>query len=89
VPRLLTRLSESGASLCSVGGGCALLSPAAAPASPQDVSVPASLVALCLAQDWIERNGRHLVLSDAGRAWLRRSEAAGDVFSAAASIAQR
>lgn len=80
VRRLLTRLAESGASLCGVAGGCAVVSPAAAPASPQDASVPASLVSLCLAQDWLERNGRHLVLSDAGRAWLRRSEAAGDEF---------
>jgi hypothetical protein len=38
------------------------------------------LVAFCLAQDWLERDGRHLVLSDAGRAWLRRGEAAGDAF---------
>jgi hypothetical protein len=37
-------------------------------------------VELCVAEDWLERRGGDLVLSEAGRSWLRRSATNGDVF---------
>ncbi len=43
-------------------------------------SLPAGLVEACLAEDWLERRGDTLVLSHAGRAWLRRSLSGGDAF---------
>jgi hypothetical protein len=42
--------------------------------------VPASLVERCVAQDWLERRGGEILLSEAGRAWLRRAASTGDAF---------
>lgn len=42
--------------------------------------MPKRLVEFCLRQDWLERRGGDLVLSQAGRARLRRSETGGDPF---------
>jgi hypothetical protein len=48
--------------------------------SRQGLRVPKSLIEFCLRQDWLERSGGDLVLSQAGRAWLRRIETEGDPF---------
>jgi hypothetical protein len=39
-----------------------------------------SLVGICLRQDWLERIGEDLVLSEVGRSMLRRVEAGDDAF---------
>ena len=38
------------------------------------------MVERCLAQDWLERRGGEILLSEAGRAWLRRAASTGDAF---------
>jgi hypothetical protein len=38
------------------------------------------LVEAWLSEDWLERRGERLVLSDTGRARLRRAEREGDIF---------
>ena len=53
--------------------------PGPRPAKGKD-GVPASLVERCLAQDWLERRGGEILLSEAGRAWLRRAASTGDSF---------
>lgn len=78
--RLLTRLNADGSLLRDVEGRYRLLSQCGASQARQDVPVPGRLVRLCLQRDWLERKGQDLVLSPAGRAWLRRSEAGGDAF---------
>jgi hypothetical protein len=78
VRRLLKGLTEEGAALRKAKGRHVLVSPSAA--SRQEVRVPKSLVDICLRQDWLERSGEDLVLSEVGRAMLRRSEAGGDAF---------
>jgi Domain of unknown function (DUF6456) len=42
--------------------------------------VPESLISYCLRPDSLERNRGDLVLSSAGRAWLRRHDAGDDAF---------
>jgi hypothetical protein len=78
--RLLTRLNADGCVLRNVNGCYRLLSQGAAPSMRQDVPVQGRLVTLCLQRDWLERKDQDLVLSAAGRAWLRRCEAGGDAF---------
>ena len=78
VRRLLKGLTEEGAALRKAKGWHVLVSPSAA--SRQEVRVPKSLGDICLRQDWLERSGKDLVLSEVGRAMLRRSEAGGDAF---------
>src|SRR3990170_593960 len=50
------------------------------PGAAQGKGLPKRLVAGCLAADWLERRGDTLVLSEAGRSWLRRSSEEGDAF---------
>ncbi len=53
---------------------------AAKTSRPQRATVQAGLVEHCVRQDWLERRGSSLVLSAAGRSWLRRPEASADAF---------
>jgi hypothetical protein len=78
VSRLLKDLNKARAGLREGKGWYALFGPSAA--SRREMRVPKSLVEFCLRQDWLERSGNDLVLSDAGRAMLRRSEAGDDAF---------
>ncbi len=66
--RLLVRLAEEGSALRQVKG-CYLLAIRSA-VSGQGLRVPKRLVEFCLRQDWLERSGGDLVLSQAGRARL-------------------
>jgi hypothetical protein len=75
--RLLNRLSE-GAILRAAEGGYALIDSAAS--DRPDHRVPNALVDFCRRQDWLEAKGEALALSDAGRAMLRRGEAASEPF---------
>jgi hypothetical protein len=77
--RLLARLAEAGSALRQVKGGY-LLAIRSAAASGQGPRVPKRLVEFCLRQDWLEQSGGDLVLSQAGRARLRRSQTEGDPF---------
>ena len=81
--RLLARLAEEGSALRQVRGGYLLAIGSAA--SGQGPRVPKQLVEFCLRQDWLEQSGGDLVLSQAGRARLRRSQTEGDPISRAAS----
>jgi hypothetical protein len=76
--RLLGRLAEAGSAI-RPEKGCYLLVISSA-TSRQGLRVPKSLIEFCLRQDWLERSGGDLVLSQAGRAWLRRIETEGDPF---------
>jgi hypothetical protein len=76
--RLLKDLNKARAGLREAKGCYAFFGPSAA--SRRETRVPKSLVDFCLRQDWLERSGNDLVLSDAGRAMLRRSEAGDDAF---------
>jgi len=75
---LLARLAEEGSALRQVRGGYLLAIGSAA--SGQGPRVPKRLVEFCLRQDWLEQSGGDLVLSQAGRARLRRSQTEGDPF---------
>jgi hypothetical protein len=75
--RLLARLAGAGSAIRQ-GDGCHLLISSAA--SQQRLQAPKGLIEFCLRQDWLERSGGDLILSQAGRAWLRRSESEGDPF---------
>jgi hypothetical protein len=48
--------------------------------SRKEMRAPKDLVAFCLRQDWLEKSGDHLVLSETGWAMLRRGESDGDAF---------
>jgi hypothetical protein len=74
--RLLARLAEEGSALRQVRVGYLLAIRSAA--SGQGPRVPKRLVEFCLRQDWLEQSGGDLVLSQAGRARLRRSQTEGD-----------
>jgi hypothetical protein len=76
--RLLARLAEAGSALRQEKGCYLLVISSATPR--QGLRVPKSLIEFCLRQDWLERSGGDLVLSQAGWAWLRRSETEGDPF---------
>ena len=86
----MSRGSGSGAAAAQGlerGGSCVpnvaraadvLLGPAGA--SRQSIQVLQCLVEFCLKQDWLERSGEDLILSEAGRAMLRRAEAGDDAY---------
>ena len=76
--RLLKILSEEGASLRKEKGSHVLVGASAL--RRQGIRVAKSLVDTCLRQDWLERIGEDLVLSDVGRSMLRRAEAGDDAF---------
>jgi Domain of unknown function (DUF6456) len=76
---LLVRLGKGGGALRRVDGGYLLVGGSLAPAQ-QNPPVPERLVQLWLRRDWLEPKGQDLVLSAAGGAWLRRSEASDDAF---------
>ena len=82
--RLLQCLGAASATLCRRGDGFALREEGTAPAGDgrcqEPTTIPERLVEYCFRQDWLERSGETLALSEAGRAWLRRSEASGDAF---------
>lgn len=76
--RLLKGLTKEGAALRRAKGCYVLVSPLVP--SRQDIRVAESLVDICLRQDWLERSGEDLALSETGRAMLRRAEAGDDAF---------
>jgi hypothetical protein len=76
--RLLARLTETGSALRRDKGRWVLVNSSAE--VRQGLRVPKGLIAFCLRQDWLERSGGDLVLSQPGRAWLRRYETEGDPF---------
>lgn len=76
--RLLAHLNDAETSLRRVNGCYLLVSQS--PSSRQHMRVPEALIALCFRRDWLKRIGSDLVLSDAGRSWLRRCEAGVDPF---------
>jgi hypothetical protein len=61
-------------------GGAYVIHRASGAGWRQESPVPKELVLLCLRNDWLKRDGNDLVLSPAGRAWLRRAASAGDGF---------
>jgi hypothetical protein len=81
---LLQHLADASGVLCRDGGGFVLLDGPTLQAETDrcgpGLSVPGTVVQHCLKQDWLERRGQDLVVSEAGRAWLRRLEGSGDVF---------
>jgi len=76
--RLLKALTGEGAALREWKGYYALVSPSGP--LRQGIRVAKSLVDICLRQDWLERSGEDLALSEVGRAMLRRAEAGDDEF---------
>jgi hypothetical protein len=79
---LLTRLAH-GATLRRAGPrDFVLVEDGANSPAPPERTVAPGLVTACLAQDWLERDGDRLLLSHAGRAWLRRCASEGDAFRA-------
>jgi hypothetical protein len=76
--RLLKALNEEGAVLRKAKDGHVLVGLSAL--QRQGIRVAKSLVDICVRQDWIERMGENLVLSDVGRSMLRRAEAGDDAF---------
>jgi hypothetical protein len=76
--RLLKGLSGEAAALRMAKGCYVLLGPSGA--SRQAIRVSQCLVEFCLRQDWLERSGEDLILSEAGRAMLRRAEAGDDAY---------
>lgn len=76
--RLLKELAGEAAALRMAKGCYALLGSSGA--SRQAIRVSQRLIEFCLRQDWLERSGEDLILSDAGRAMLRRAEAGDDAF---------
>jgi hypothetical protein len=77
--RLLAGLAGKNGRLREAGGSF-VIHRTSEPDSAQKSPVPKELVLLCLHNDWLERDGNDLVLSAAGRAWLRRTASAGDGF---------
>ncbi len=77
--RLLQTLADTSTALCRRSGGFVLLDGLTSDAGSGG-AVPAPVVEHCLRRDWLERRGQDLVLSEAGRSWLRRSGASGDAF---------
>ncbi|HEU0018109.1 MAG TPA: hypothetical protein VFQ31_07105 [Methyloceanibacter sp.] len=76
--RLLKGLTEEGAALREAKGCYVLIGPSTP--SRRDIRVSKGLVDICLRQDWLERRGGDLALSEAGRAMLRRLDAGDDAF---------
>jgi hypothetical protein len=67
---LLQRLTDQDVTLRRVGGCYRLVRQS----TQQTARMPESLIS-CMRRDWLTRDGQDLVLSDAGRAWLRRDGA--------------
>lgn len=80
VGALLTSMQRGGRITADCGGGFRLAADGARASGEPAKRVSAGLVETCLAQDWLERSGDDLVLSQAGLAWLRRAAADGDPF---------
>lgn len=76
---LLARL-ERGSTILRDGQGCLHLADEHSVGTAPARELPKKLVAHCLAEDWLERRGDSLVLSEVGRARLRRSGDTGDAF---------
>jgi len=74
--RLLQRLTEQEVTLRRVEGCYRLMRQS----TQQGALVPESLISLCMRYDWLTRDGQDLVLSDAGRASLRRDGESADPF---------
>ena len=72
--RLLKGLSGEAAALRMAKGCYVLLGSSGA--ARQAIRVSQCLVEFCLRQDWLERSGEDLILSEAGRAMLRRAKRA-------------
>lgn len=77
--RLLSRLA-GGASFSRAGGSLVLALPPDRGGSVRELEISVPLAERCLKLDWLETRGVHLVLSEAGRAWLRRCDAGEDGF---------
>jgi len=73
---LLQRLTDQDVMLRRVEGCYRLMRQS----TQQAARVPESLISLCMRHDWLKRDGQDLVLSDAGRAWLRRDGDSADPF---------
>ena len=78
---LLARLANGGAIERDGAGRFTLAGGSEREAASTAKPVAPELVEACLAEDWLERQGGALVLSHAGRAFLRRALAEGDAFS--------
>ena len=78
VHRLLKRLIDGGAIRRDTAGRF-FVGGQATPHTGHS-AISKSAVLTCLAEDWVEAKGACLVLSDAGRAFLRRAEATDDSF---------
>lgn len=76
--RLLKALAGDGGALREEKGCYALVGRSGQ--LRQDIRAPHRLVDICLSRDWLERRGEDLVLSEVGRAMLRRAEAGDDAF---------
>ena len=76
--RLLKALTGEGAALREGKGCYALIGPSGP--TRANIRVAKSLVDICFRQDWLERIGEDLVLSEVGRSMLRRAEAGDDAF---------
>ena len=77
VQRLLKRLIDGGAIRRDTAGRFFVGGKATRKAH---TAITKSLVLVCLAEDWVEAQGEYLVLSDAGRGFLRRADATDDFF---------
>jgi hypothetical protein len=77
---LLTRLERGCAIKRDGDGGFRLVGGQAGASGAPGKGLPKGLVEACLGSDWLEWQGEALVLSEAGRAWLRRSGGDGDAF---------
>jgi hypothetical protein len=80
VRRLLFWLKDGGAIRCAADGGFRLTDEAAAAAHATGKTLAKGLVEICVAEDLLEWQRGELVLSEAGRARLRREEAATEPF---------
>jgi len=78
--RLLARLAAEGGRLRKSGDKYILLGRTASGDSRGNLIVATEHVLLCLRNDWLERDGSDLILSAAGRAWVRRFRSGGDSF---------
>jgi len=78
IGRLLTRLGAGAFIVCDDRGAFRLEDDRSRGGSA--ATVPQRVVEACLAHDWLERQGDRLVLSDAGRSRLRRTESNTDAF---------
>ena len=78
IRRLLVRLARGGSIGRDADGGFSLEDDA--PESGTATPVARRVIEACLADDWLERRGQRLVLSETGRSRLRRSGVDDDPF---------